>query len=787
MCYLAGTVRWRLAALVAAAGCVAAAGLLQLTRFPRKCEDLATPTKRRSVDHDVDSPLAGQGGPRVGVPLEASWFHGRVVDASFGTPVVATVSTDAQPITSSHPRTGEFRVSKTHAAGQVTIAAAGFEAHEGLESVASDGDGTPLEIELTPLRSVSVELFDGSGAALAGYRLRVSARGAENSKSESTNTVQGVTDTDGRWICPTAVPVDIDVLDSDQRVLYSASARPGDTVTVALGQLSFEVVLEAELTATRLPDVAVKHWSPDHLNARAIEQRTDDEGRVELRSPSLPLLVQVGQGEVSVMDELPRGTEWVSNSRVLVSDLRGARPLTLRLRRSGVFLRLRDAASGEPIEGPVVADSLFECRDGSRTTRPLSDPVWIEDGMFLLSERGVEVSRPEHPPFVLAAQGYAPERVVHEQLDLSLTARQARILDLVPSDSQISIRLLDYEGEAVRSRFHVFESVCDYPWFSFEGDSDEAGVLGPFDWQGGDLEIRTGMGVPVTRLGREALEPLTTTTVRVFDPRGSILVHDVADPSLRILALAKSGVLHDGQWTESGELEFLDLPAGEYLIGPPRWIEGLYTSWHEVASELGLEVRDGRRTSIGWNRRWSLTETLGGRVFCNCSGPGDLHLIPVYADQTPGVKITQGGVQAISLSGSGEYTLESPDPRPHSLLVCAADHLSGEGGWRALGQLEPGQSLQLQHREMRLVWAGEVVGTLASVSYKIDPEGLGITVPLASPTSLTMWDTRVPLHLRHVPRSVQELSVRIGGGQVQVHPLPLPPPSTELATIEVGG
>ncbi|MBK7876685.1 MAG: hypothetical protein IPJ77_13220 [Planctomycetes bacterium] len=746
-------------------------------------------------------------------------IFGRVIDDSFGFPVPASISPDFGNGTISAGASGEFRLEPdTLNWSLLRVSALGYE-HQVIPR-ASVRPGIELLVRLRPsvLTTVSVEFEDGAPAVGVEVVWRPAAD--QSAGSQIRDWIDSSVHEGGRELVRTTDSMGIVRLATGTNSLVTVRAgsqagakknflvEPGDLLRVRLPRSEASLLIVDAHTRTPLAGIELDLWTPREPSAMSQRVRSDHEGRIPILASSLPILVRRPGPLVWESELLPLGSgmtragpggvsQGAGRTMVRIDAIPESRVLTIGILGCGLQLYLVDDATGDPLDvavrvrrrnpalcGPVRAAEVSGCTALSPRSTFL-DPDGIgrsKDGIVNVSCWVLNpTERPPNPPLpydlVVTAEGRAPS-VVH--YDPGTARADAGPIVVQLRKAQVRRVHAHYpDGSPYRDELAFYEPREDVLCSRSRGND---GIYGPFDWSGGNIlvevEGRWELGLDPPRLESNEVVDL------LIDKRlGSIVLTRIPAgyPVSELVAMSGTGPggdYHRASTSMGAQCRFERLPAGSYLLGPKRWLEGVKLQTLQVNEAAGtvdprasrVTVLPAKSCAVLWNPAWAAGRIIEGYV--RLTGPGSTQpiLTPWYsyggaAELAGRAQLTMLGLgrkQArVPLGPDGGYCIREHDPVPTLLAVAILDETpwGGINGMHVVEVFEPGESVSIEVGSIDLHWIGAPRAMPVQVEYSISESSYQYPAKSYFMRPRMAWNTEVPLTLNGVPKQVRELLV----------------------------
>ncbi|HTF90647.1 MAG TPA: hypothetical protein VK843_19670 [Planctomycetota bacterium] len=624
-------------------------------------------------------------------------MHGRVVDDSFGIPVLARIEADVGSPTCSDEESGEFFLSQD-CAGWTKLRAFADGYEEALVESKDFNARSGVKIRLRGARfaSVIVQYADGTPAIGVPVTWRHAievafARDPEGWIDSRAPLVGEVvvnkTDVEGLVRLLLAAPAIAIVEDPRTHLTQSTTLAPGEDKLIVLpeGVLTLRFVDEA--TRAPLPALEIDTWRPREVSGLSELLVSDANGEIKIAPTSYPVWLR-RPGSSTYQSELIPMSSGATRCGIdpyrptmIRIDAPETETILVGVRASKVRVRLIDEESGKPIDAdvrvcerradaegferswysergslvnPRTGNSLFELSFRARHGE-LGLPIYLSLPEDLV--RGIKFLGPNGDvrfTLVLIATGYRPYWV-HESSNAASEGDGTPVFKLRRA-IQRKLRLRRPDGSPYASSMALFEPDVDCLCLKSRGERD--GLYGPFDWCGGPVTIgfRADMGSPATIPANELAAndvvnftfPLDMHGVRKL---GSIVVEGIPASASRIALIAASEYHLDRHpdVIEPGRCRFLAVPAGDYAVGPPAWARGapqkLVVYDYDSSSDVLIwrdrghcvRVKPGETTVVPWDDSWARTLAIEGQV--RILGPARVEpfLVPYYGEKTTGL------------------------------------------------------------------------------------------------------------------------------------------------------
>ncbi|MDF1838334.1 MAG: hypothetical protein P1V35_10725, partial [Planctomycetota bacterium] len=179
---------------------------------------------------------------------------------------------------------------------------------------------------------------------------------------------------------------------------------------------------------------------------------------------------------------------------------------------------------------------------------------------------------------------------------------------------------------------------------------------------------------------------------------GQITVTNVPKGAPEIIASDPMQFEHTPTQILKDSYVFDDLPAGEYIVGPRKWVralvaQGVYRS-EGVGSPLIAMLNPNSKLEKAWRSDWFVQQPLTGRVIGN---PKILNGAVLLARYGSARSRKIAGVQRVHMDALGHYEIPIGDPRPVGLTV-----VYGEGR-PGLATFLPGKDCSIQTGSIRIL------------------------------------------------------------------------------------
>lgn len=765
-------------------------------------------------DVNVDAPPRSDAVPApVAATPTAARLRGRVVDATFGVPLVARVEHGAAHVVFTDASRGAFDLPDENAETPLRVSAAGYTSTA--RSLAEPREAGEIVIALSAARRATLWVQDEHGSPVPAARVywraaidaperRQVGDWIESSGHGSGTLFENETDAAGRAQAACSVPALATVRHPRSEVERTLSVIPGDEVVVVLPENALRLRVVAGRTRAPVAGLELVSWCPSEVRARTSTSRTDAEGIARFAPSSSPLLVRTPGAKVWQWELVPRspgvarcgfGTEFQTMLRI---DAIGAgEPLEVELRACGSRVALVDAETGAPIDarvrvrrwsasacGAADAEKITNCTALSpRSDLGSPDEVYRSTGGILECPclLGPPSGNASGPPVeievLLTVEGYFP-RVARipdrrssadaEPLTIALTRAQQRTLVVARSD-----------GTPVDVAVAIHSPKGDVLCLRERGRS--SGAYGPFDWFGGDLRVelngKWSHRLLAAELARSAVVHLTLD----IEPGNILLTGVPNDVALSTLVakrgLSIQGVEYTPRSVDARGVLFDGLPPGTYLLGPRDWVLGaelqsidLRETGEETPRPVRCDVRGGETTTLRWNAAWAAASEVEGRVRVFGQAAIEPVLFPFYAPEEASL-VTAAGYPATHILGrrsprlpldrDGVYRIEAGAALPKLIVVCATSETSwGDvNGLRLLDVIAPGESADLRTAAIELEWDGAVAPKSVDVQYSVPTESLRHALFTFHSRFRQRWEPPAKFWLDGLPCGVREIVV----------------------------
>jgi hypothetical protein len=697
---------------------------------------------------------------RVAEPRSTLLPHGRVVDDTFGTPLLAFVEADKGPGLLTNAATGAFELGSAHAGcTQLSVSAPQFEPAHAAADLARTEAGLEIRLRAKRPATLVVSYADGSPAADARVEWRAAAGKLELGDSlgwfDTLKLAQGSpvatkTDANGVARIDSGQPVIAAVLDPRRNASRTVRVLPGEERRITLSDAAVELHVVDFDTREPLAGVELESWLAREPEALSEPLVTDANGDVAIETPSFPLSIR-GRGAAAFLYALVAlspgaaqcGLAGDRTTMLRVDAAPPPGPLLVGMRACGGRVKLVDALTRQPVDaeahvlawyGPA-ADADAQAVDSNTKRSPrLSFGVF---GAILLRSRGGILQLPDTVyaangsddgklvgrELLFLVMGYHP---VHAPITTERGAPDAAlpIVELQPAP-QRTLRVVHRDGSPFTRPIEVFSPHENTLLWMSRGAPD--GVHGPIDWLGGGWIVNREWKIPASEL--EAAEHVTLTTP---DETGAIVLEGIPAGVERADLLAIGGRGEEKSEYRPSRIEanrcrFEGLPAGTFVVGPAAWAR--VADWqsfrHEVLGQDGqplpmrTQLADGETVTLRWQSSWSAERALEGQV--RVLGPGHIEplLFPYYvpigaaAKEDPALvphMIFSRKSPRIPLDRDGRYRIEPGQPVPWMIAVCLAEPQYGSvpdiNALRVLDTLLPGESADIATGAVELVAKG---------------------------------------------------------------------------------
>lgn len=472
-------------------------------------------------------------------------------------------------------------------------------------------------------------------------------------------------------------------------------------ITVEVGELEFGVAYDpSRLTSINLPNEILEIW---------------------LGSSPGSMLTSVSHG-VRVRRDLP-GAFTADCWHVQVSDLSGLDRIDAAIAGSAVTVTLVNASTREVVDQPVVADLSLVPVDSSKPA--LAVPI----GGFQVSDGVVSVPRLSVPPGstgsswypVLDVPGFQRYTFSESLIDLPADKR----LSLEPV-SQRRLRLLDQSGGPIRGFYAIKEVEGRRKRLRWSGSTDSDGLTGKVDWEGGALLVQRegdtvgGFGILVFETIAEVPASLLIQqqVIDVVLPvqSGSLLVRNVPEPGLELVAIDNSGGYSRARATDDGEILFEGLPAGAYRLETSKMFNSAQTDFvRRVPTDqlIFIESEGSNPVVTEWKSIWAANEPIQGSIRVRNERAGIVVMIvPIY--HRDGCRLNLNCIPD-QVGENGTYTIEVGEPIPHCMLACvpttppsSLPAIRTQARVEVIGVTDPGESVVLDVNRIELIRSREL-------------------------------------------------------------------------------
>ncbi len=772
----------------------------------------AVSDRRDSIDHAA---LASAHEPRAAGQM----LRGRVLDGVFRVPLAARVAPASGQAVIARAHDGFFEFdTQSCELSRLTVAAARYRTRE---LSASEVQLEPLEILLEPALRSAVKVVNEQGAPLpgaivewsaldeqaAGARTRDAILSRVVRSGESNSTQTGA---DGLAHVPAGLNTVASVRATEGGPVTCVRVAPAQTVLVVLPSSLVSVRFVDAGSFAPLSGLEFDLWSPRAIHRLAAPQTSDSDGVIRFPADWRPVVLRLSGAAVwqQTLEPLSPGLArdgFGGDERPMlrIEHASDGEEFTVAVRSAGGRLRLIDAVTRTPIDGLARVElKPRDCLLPEEEMRCVSHSprAWSGDRDGNLVVRGGELAIPtlgaeaEALPLAqraerrvaISVEGYRPASVEftnlprrHELLEVELTPDLARWVRVVHTDDSPF-----QESVVLYSR-----SAKSFLWNS-RGASD--GRHGPFDWPGGDVFVRIeGDNGPWERkLDASELENNTVAALTVEGGSGSIRLIEIP-PGLEGLDLlacggrAMSRLQHTATALDAGEARFTNLPAGQYLVGPAKWVRStIAQTVVDDAERLGedgvgrgrIQVRPGEESIVRWDVRWLAQVPIEGRVRVIGRSTTQPFLVPLYTHHgvgapgsgtaTPKLVLSRRSPR-IELDFDGRYRIDAQEPLPSLMAVCLPlDAPWGSVlGFQVVESIRPGDSVDVATADIRLIGDPSKSGALASVRWEVPPSSLRAPVKTFHAARELRWSLGEDLLIEGVPVSVRSLRVHQKGAE----------------------
>jgi hypothetical protein len=768
---------------------------------------------------------------RIAQPAPSSApVHGRVVDDTFGTPLLALVEPDKGPSLLTDPSTGTFELGSAHAGcTQISVSAPNFEparAHAEAE----------LEIRLRAKHPATlvVSFADGSPAADARVEWRAASGRLESDDTygwfDTAKLARGTpvatkTDANGVARIDAGHPVIGVVHDPRRNAARTVRVLPGEERRITLSNAAVELHVVDFDTREPLAGVELESWLAREPEALSEPLVTDANGDVAIETPSFPLSIRrrgAAAFQYALIALSPGAAQCgLGGDRTTMLRIDAPPPpgaLLVGMRACGGRVKLVDALTRKPLEvevhvGPWYgSEASVDVQSIDSNTKRSPRLSFGARGAILLRSSGGII---ELPDTVYAADGSDDGKLVGRELlflipgyhpvHASITTERGApdaalpVVEFQPAP-QRTLRVVHRDGSPFVRPIEVFSPHENTLLWLSSGAPD--GVHGPIDWLGGDWIVNRESRVPASEL--EAAEGVTLT---LPDETGVIVLEGIPAGFDRADLLALGGRAEEKTEyrptrIEANSCRFEGLPAGTFVVGPAAWVR--VADWQSFRREIlgqdgqplpmRTKLADGESVTLRWQSSWSAERAIEGQV--RVLGPGHIEplLFPYYvpvgsaAKEDPALvphMIFSRKSPRIPLDRDGRYRIEPGEPVPWMIAVCLAEPQYGSipdiNALRVLDTILPGESADIATGAVELVAKGNPRTDALWVTYELPPAAMRHPLSTAFQTARARWVSTGPLRLEGIPLSTSEL--RVEGKAV---PLRLEPAGTTRVEVELG-
>ncbi len=680
-------------------------------------------------------------------------------------------------------------------------------------------DGERKDILMVPSRLTSMKVLGAGGTPVRDAKVFLALPG-------SPSAWEGVTDDQGQVQFALGIPCQAQVHAGGVR--QTCSLSPGLNATVVLWSDDYFIEFFDVATNEPLPDFPIQVSPDSEFGAVYQTMITNQDGEIRFKGIGEGMRLRVTGKDVLgiVADPSSLGLVDLSNWRnPFIAHRGGDQPIRLGVSICGVVLELRDGDTGRALTGPVELVREIEGIVGS---------AWHDaDRISLVSDQGritlpcALVPKSSESRLRVSVSGFA-SRVMDSSWGLSAIPGE-QMITLVEfaavERASCSVRVAFSDGAPYLGSLHISEHPMN-TWVH-KGVGDGSGMHGPFHWDGGDLSVFAfgikapdgSSGGPVNpfvgavgpkrhaigRIERGSIQNgVGQLILNMVSPYGSIKVTGLPKRSAHLVLLRRDGRIIDrGDSTDSQEdwISFDGLPAGEYLVGPRKWVTNLAAAGAFEKRMHGVItiVEPGEDKELPWVSEWMSEREVSGRVQSYLlDSSRSLALIPVYGPigSTPisnliGQDLAKSeGEDIIRLNTDGTYVLPVGEPVPSALRVVGSNRTrTGD----TLQVFLPGRNTHLNVRPVNLRWNRPLPEQGAEILVSYDLGCIEYDLPYPQPRQgRTSWfrtwspSVRGEITLDFVPNCVKAIRFREGGdGAFESIPIQEEIGSAEVAIVNI--
>lgn len=701
-----------------------------------------------TATQDLDRHPSVMDSRRLALRPRSRRLSGRVVARESRRPLACTITgSRAGTRWFTEPRTGRFELEAT-AGETIHVVAIGYE--EAAVTVRDDMGSAHLEIALRAL-PVTVRIKSRAGLPVASAGVYAApARGYADPGAPPR--LLGLTDHDGRLEARIERPAVIFAIadgaaSSFARVdgvrkdiemslrfhachvgLRRAKGEPiaGLALRLATANADCHATLRLETDAAGITTVALPSGA---------YQVSDTVGRLRFRASRALDGVDTGRNRANV--RLAGGITW------LTADLLEGWALVLRDAESRTllssveyWLELRETAG--PFKGEWVA------------TAP---PTHVELDHGRLELARFTDPRPAGRRLCLAPLGYEsriidrPEALMAAQTDVEVLfhRRSPKYLRLNPATYSTELTVAEIQSGIMPFRLVLFR-----------GRPTKEGLIGPFPWRRGDVELSlAGRGnVALAKVASSEFTGKDVVPVEVARP-GAIVVRGVVPDAPPIYCFSEAGQAMVGR-ARDGRLVFSGLPGGQrYRVGPAEYSRSTALAAARDLDADWIRLAPGQTYVTSWRKDWIRTR-VSGRVRVTGGTPPRLFVAPSY-----GI-----GDDLVTMAADEARVPVGPDGRFELRSGCRPSFLR-LGMWNRnqpvpIAVFRPGNDVSVGFARVRLGLPAEVRGPARVVVLWRPFLGKGRKNIVVGTTVLDHVTARV-LDLGWLPTNVSYLDVRVGG------------------------
>lgn len=711
-----------------------------------------------------------------------------VLDAVSRRPVMATVDVSQGDTLVHSAVTFGFTSLRCFLAGDqpivVTGAAPNYHSSEITVNLKQGKRAVDVELKLRPRTSIRARVVDSAGQPLEGVEVVASPLPGQD--SEAVQSIVQSSASDGQVIFQSGEALRMSL--ATQPLVQFIGYPDGSTVQLIKNDQESKVKFLDSQLYELIENLSVIVRSASSPGVEGQTLVTGKSGEINLSGLRYPVSIQFPHRNVEIDEQalLDLGSApfvtLVKNGLILSQqDKKLGSATHIPIKRLAPSIVLRNAGTNALLTGE--ARYRFEFLEGGEVKRSAR---WVKRTLIKgrLALQSMRISR-GGLQIRVSAQGFV-SRVLDENLLREISEPKSGTLEVsLQPLSSIQIRLLDdaetpWRGEIIA----LTAGTNDIVW---SGRPRTDGGLSNFYYSESDVEIvpknRPGEQMKVSADGRSRtiaqipqakLKSGEEITVRVNSPACNLVVMEIPDGAPPIIAMHESGARFMPELDRTlSEALFIGIPAGGYLVGPPTFIESIWTRKHNGPLLESVDIPAGESRSVLWDSDWLAEAPTAGRVVLPPDIDADIGVVPVYG-RLGSAPLIGRSMATISLDHLGNYELPSNAPIPSALVIVSGQPpINPKSAYllpvRVLAVCKPGGEFVLPFRIVSLVRDDDRLSSRDTlVRYKV-PVGLSdlglndLKGAYSNQTWAEVWRAADSRHKILVPTSNTEIQFEGSG------------------------